>query len=93
MGKFDLIQGRLFSNFKALGSSVRIILKARKKLSKTDGAIYLILVLLPLLSVVFVTNQIIAMTWLICLFIYFPIIEAYAYSIVESPVTEIKKEG
>jgi hypothetical protein len=82
MGYFDLMKTRLVSTYKGFGFSVRIMLQARKKLPKPKNAIYLVLVLLPLLAVILVNNPIFALTWLICLLIYYPIIDAYAYAVV-----------
>jgi hypothetical protein len=77
-----VMKDRAIANFKSFGTSARTMLAARKKLPKTKSAIYLFLMMLPIISVIFVTNQILALTCLICLFIYLPIIEAYAYSVI-----------
>jgi FtsH-binding integral membrane protein len=58
------------------------MLQARKKLSKTKSAIFVVLMALPLVSVALISNPVIALTWLICLLIYFPILDAYAYAVV-----------
>jgi hypothetical protein len=82
MGYMGIMKSRVISNFRSIGYSVRLMLQARKKLPKTKSAIYLFLMFLPLISVIFVSNPIIALTWLICLFIYLPIIDAYAYAVI-----------
>ena len=86
MGYADLMKARLISTYKAFGFSVRTILQARKKLPPSKSAFYLFIVLLPLLLVVFVDGPVMALTWLICLFIFLPIIEAYAYAVVNGSI-------
>lgn len=82
MGYTSVMIDRLFSTIKALGFSVRTILQARKLLPKPKNTFYLFFLALPLISVIFVSNQIFALTWLVLLFIYLPILEAYAYAVV-----------
>lgn len=82
MGPAAIMRNRLSSNFRSLGGSLRTMLQARKKLPKTKSSIYLLLMLLPIVSVVFIDNPVFALTWIVCLFIYLPIIEAYAYAVV-----------
>jgi hypothetical protein len=82
MGQPAIMKDRFFSNVKSFGSSIRMMWAARKKLPKTQSAFYLFFMLLPILSVVFVSNPIFALTWLLCLFIYIPLLESYAYAVV-----------
>jgi len=86
MGYADLMKARLFSNFKSLGSSVRTILQARKKFPTSKSAFYLFVILLPLLLVVFVDGPVMALTWAIALFIIYPIIDSYAYAVVNGSI-------
>ena len=82
MGYMVLMKDRLVSNVRAFGSSFRTMLKARKMLAKPKNAIFLVLMALPIVSVIFINNPIAALTWLIALFIYLPILDAYAYAVV-----------
>jgi diacylglycerol kinase len=86
MGYMDIMKSRLISSYKAFGFSVRTILQARKKLPASKSAFYLFIVLLPLLAVVFVDGPVMALTWLIGLFIVLPIIDAYAYAVVNGSI-------
>jgi hypothetical protein len=86
MGYSDIMKSRLVANFKSLGFSVRTILQARKKLPPSKSAFYLFIVLLPLLLVVFVNGPVMALTWAIALFILYPIIDAYAYAVVNGSI-------
>jgi hypothetical protein len=81
-----MMKERLFSNFKSLGASIRMMWAARKKLPQKHSAFYTLFLLLPIISVVFISNPIFALTWLVALFIYIPLIEAYAYAVVNGGV-------
>lgn len=65
---------------------MRTMLKARKKLPPSKSAFYLFIVLLPLMLVIFVDGPVMALTWLIALFILYPIIEAYSYAVVNGSI-------
>lgn len=82
MGYMSIMKDRFVTTIKSFGFSVRTMLQARKKLAKPKNAIYIALLALPLAFVIFVSDPIMAMTWLIGLFIYYVVMEAYAYSVV-----------
>ena len=82
MSYTSLMKDRFISTIKAFGFSVRTMLQARKKLPKNKGLMLVFLMLLPIISVALVSNPIFALTWLICLAIYLPILDAYAYAVV-----------
>lgn len=82
MSYAKVMKDRLFSTFKNLSFSIRTILRVLKILPKPKNAFYLLFMVLPFLSVIFVTNQVFALLWLVCLFIYLPILDAYAYAVV-----------
>lgn len=82
MGYMGAMKDRFVQTIKGFGFSFRTMLQARKQLAKPKNAIYLALLALPLVCVVFVSNPIIALTWLIGLSIYYPIMDAYAYAVV-----------
>ena len=82
MGYLDVMKERMISSFKALGFSVRTMNQARKILPKPKNYIFVVFALLPIIAVIFISNPIFALTWLVLLFIYLPILDAYAYAVV-----------
>jgi hypothetical protein len=78
--KMGIWKDRLIHNYKSLGASIRLMFGARKNLVHPHKSIYIVLLLMPILSVIFINDAMSALTWMICMFLYIPIIEAYAYA-------------
>ena len=82
MGYAAVMKDRFIATIKGYGFSFKTMLQARKRLASPKSAFYLIFLALPLVSAIFINDPISALTWLIVLSIYLPIMDAYAYAVV-----------
>lgn len=80
--QLKIMVSRFVANMRLVGGTFRSLWKVRNHVPASQKGVYILMVLLPIVGLVFVENQIIAFIYFTFLLFYIPLLDAYAYAIV-----------